>query len=187
MSRILIVDDDEAILKALRRLLALTPLTIAGERCKVAVDCCGSPLEAIEKARDTHYDLVLADYRMPVMNGVKLLKRLREIQPDSARLILSAYADLNGLIDAINDAGISRFIAKPSTDYELVASLGQVLRMRQLALDNQRLADEMRALKGDISAEEIERRRLEALEPGITRVTWGPDGSVLLDDTLHDE
>ena len=191
MSRILIVDDDEAILKALRRLLALTPLTIAGERCKVGVDCCSSPQEAIEQARITHYDLVIADYRMPVMNGVKLLKRLREIQPDAARLILSAYADLNGLIDAINDAGISRFISKPWNDYELVACLGQILTMRQLALENQRLADEMRALKGDVSAEEIERRRLEALEPGITRVTWGPDGSVLIDelpeDTLPDD
>ena len=186
MSRILIVDDDEAILKALRRLLTLTPLTIAGERCKVGVDCCSSPQAAIEQARLTPYDLFVADYRMPVMNGVTLLKRLREIQPDAARLILSAYADLNGLIDAINDAGISRFISKPWNDYELLASLGQVLTMRQLALENQRLADEMRQLKGDASAEEIERRRLEALEPGITRVTWGPDGSVLIDE-LPDE
>ena len=187
MNRILIVDDDEAILKALRRLLALTPLAIGNASRKIAVDCFSSPQLALEKARHTPYDLVLCDYRMPVMNGVAFLKQFREIQPEAARLILSGYADLNGLIEAINAAGISRFISKPWNDYELVATLGQVLSLRELALENQRLADEVRLAKGEISAEEVERKRLEALEPGITQVRWGPDGSVLIDESLLDD
>ena len=40
---------------------------------------------------------------------------------------------------------------------------------------------------GTLSAEELERKRLEAVEPGITQVNWGPDGSVLLDESLFDE
>jgi len=185
--RILIVDDDESILKALRRLLAMTPCTVGEETFKLTVDSCTSPEEALEKARFTPYALVLSDYRMPGMNGVQFLKAFREIQPDASRLILSGYADLNGLIGAINEAGICRFISKPWNDYELTATLGQVLAMRELTQENQRLADQVRLAKGAISAEEIERKRLEAIEPGITHVTWGPDGSVLLDESLLDE
>ena len=184
MSRILIVDDDVLILKALRRMLSMTPCTAEGVSFKLTVDTFSAPQEALEKARHTAYDLVLADYRMPVMDGVQFLTALRKIQPEAARLILSGYADLNGLIGAINEAGISRFIAKPWNDYELVAAIGQALAMRQLSLENQRLADQVRLAVGAISAEEIERKRLEAEEPGITRVLWGADGSVLIDESL---
>ena len=187
MSRVLIVDDDEFILKALRRLLTITPCTAGEESYKLTVECFSSPEDALEKARHTAYDLVLSDYRMPVMNGVQFLKAFREIQPDAARLILSGYADLNGLIGAINEAGINRFISKPWNDYELVSTLGQVLALRELTLENQRLADQARLTMGTISPEEIERKRLEAAEPGITQVNWGPDGSVLLDESLLDD
>jgi len=187
MNRILIVDDDESILKALRRLLLRTPCPAGAETYKLTVDCFSSPQDALEKARHTAYDLALSDYRMPGMNGVEFLKAFRKIQPDAARLILSGYADLNGLIGAINEAGISRFISKPWNDYELVCALGQVLALRELALENQRLADQTRLTMGTISAEEIELKRLESVEPGITQVNWGPDGSVLLDESLLDD
>ena len=187
MNRILIVDDDESILKALRRLLSMTPCTTGEASFTLAIDIFSSPQEALEKARFTAYDLVLSDYRMPVMNGVQFLKAFREIQPDTARVILSGYSDLNGLIGAINEAGISRFIAKPWNDYELVSSIAQILALRELTLENQRLADQARLAMGTISAEEIERKRLEAAEPGITQVNWGPDGSVLLDESLLDD
>ena len=186
MSRVLIVDDDESILKALRRMLSMTSCTVGEETYKLTVDVFSSPQEALEKARYTAYDLVISDYRMPVMNGVQFLKAFREIQPDAARLILSGYADLNGLISAINEAGISRFISKPWNDYELISAIGQALALRELTLENQRLADQTRLTMGTISAEDIERKRLEATEPGITHVNWGPDGSVLLDESLLD-
>ena len=116
------------------------------------------------------------------MNGVQFLKEFRAIQPDTPRVILSGYADLNGLINAINEAGISRFISKPWNDYELVSTVGQLLTLSELTRENERLADQVRLAAGAISAEELERKRLEAEEPGITHVNWGPDGSVLLDD-----
>jgi two-component system probable response regulator PhcQ len=187
MSRILIVDDDVSILKALRRLLTMTPCTAGTATFKLTVDTSALPAEALEKAAHTPYDLVLSDYRMPGLNGVDFLKAWRRLQPDCARLILSGYADLNGLIGAINEAGISRFISKPWNDYELVSTIGQVLALRELTLENQRLANQARLSMGAISAEEIERQRLEAAEPGITQVNWGPDGSVLLDESLLDD
>jgi two-component system probable response regulator PhcQ len=186
MRRILIVDDDEDILRALRRMLSQTPCMIGKESVRLAADYFSSPEEALNKARHTAYALVLSDYRMPAMNGVQFLKAFREIQPDVPRLIISGYADLNGLIDAINEAGISRFIAKPWNDDELLSAFGELLTQNQLTQENQRLADQARLAQGTITAEEIERKRLEASEPGITQVNWGPDGSVLLDESLLD-
>lgn len=184
MSRILIVDDEENILRALRRLLAHTPCS-AGEKVYVPeVDICADPKAALEKARHVRYDVVVSDYRMPGMDGVAFLKEFRKLQPDAARLILSGYADLNGLISAINEVGILRFISKPWNDYELIATLGQALAYQELQAETARLAEEAKAARGDLSAEEIERRRLEAEEPGITQVSWGPDGSVILDPDL---
>ncbi|NMF86926.1 response regulator [Aromatoleum petrolei] len=187
MSRILIVDDEESILKSLRRLLSLTPCMGGGKVYTLQIDTFSSPADALDKSRHTAYDLVLSDYRMPGMDGVQFLKAFREIQPDAARLILSGYADLNGLIGAINEAGISRFLSKPWNDYELVAAIGQALAVRELTLENQRLADQVRVTAGAMSAEELERKRLEAEEPGITKVLWGEDGSVLLDESLLDD
>ena len=187
MTRILIIDDEVAILDALARLLRRTPCVCGDEVFKLTVDSFVSPRQGLAKAACTAYDLVLCDYRMPGLNGVEWLKALRRIQPDTARLIMSGHADLDALVGAINEAGISRFIAKPWNDEELVSILGEVLAQRQQTLENQRLADEARLSEGTASAQEIERRRLEELEPGITRVIWGPDGSVLLDESLLDE
>lgn len=187
MSRILVLDDETPILNALRRLLTRAPCMAGDTVYSLHVDCFTSPAAALVQAGAVSYDLVLCDYRMPEMDGVQFLKAFRAMQPDCARLILSGYADLDGLIAAINDAGISRFLAKPWNDYELLAAIGQALALRDLTLENQRLADEMRLALGRITPQEAERRRLEAEEPGITRVTWGPDGSVMLDETLLDD
>lgn len=188
MSRILLVDDEENILKSLRRLLTMTPCTAGGKVYPLQIDTFSKPREAIEKAFDTRYDLVLSDFRMPDMDGVAFLKEFRELQPNAARLILSGYADLNGLIAAINEAGILRFIAKPWNDYELVTTIAQALAYQDLQNETQRMADAARVAQGQISRQEHERRRLEALEPGITRVNWGADGSVILDpDGLKDD
>jgi YesN/AraC family two-component response regulator len=184
MSRILIVDDEENILRALRRVLAITPCVAGDKTYHLTVDLCLTPEAALVKAGEHAYDLILSDFRMPGMDGVELLKAIRKIQPDAARVILSGYADLNGLVAAINEAQIARFIAKPWSDYDLMATIGQVLAIRELQLENSRIADETRVARGQMDPEELERKRLEAEEPGITQVTWGEDGSVILDPDL---
>lgn len=182
MYRILLVDDEAGIVRALRRLLAHTPVSCNGKVYPLQAEAYTSPVEALDRVAAVRFDLVLSDYRMPGMDGVQFLKRVRDIQPDAVRLILSGYADLNGLIGAINQAAIYRFISKPWNDYELIAALGQALAHRELEIENRRLADEARLAHGAITPQELALRELEALDPGITRVNWGPDGSVIIDD-----
>lgn len=182
MYRIMLVDDEENILKALRRVLAGTPCIYDGVEYKTRVEAFTSPDAALQYARNNAVDLVLSDYRMPGKDGVTFLKEFKEIQPDAARLILSGYADLNALIGAINEAQIYRFLNKPWNDYELVSSIAQALAYRNLTLENLHLADKARVDNGSMTPQELERRRLEEQEPGITKVNWGPDGSVILGD-----
>jgi two-component system, probable response regulator PhcQ len=186
MSRILILDDEEPILKSLNRLLRAVPCRSGDVTFPIEPELFSDPHAAVERARHRSFDLVLTDYRMPAMNGVEFLRQFKVIQPDCARLILSGYSDLNALTRAVNEIGIERFIAKPWNDYELVTSLAQCLSSRALTMENKRLADLARLAAGQLSAEDLERARLEAMEPGITQVNWGPDGSVILDPEFRD-
>ncbi|MBV8501374.1 MAG: hypothetical protein JO006_06635, partial [Paucibacter sp.] len=73
-------------------------------------------------------------------------------------------------------------VSKPWTDFELLSAIQQALSLRELTLENQRLADEVRLQRGLLSAHDAELRRLERMEPGLTRVKWGQDGSFILED-----
>ncbi len=131
MSRILLVDDEQDVLNALRREL----------RSEYEVEALASPKDALTRCGDAVFDLVIADYLMPGMNGVQFLKQFREIQPDAARLILSGHADIQGLLRAINETHIYRFVAKPWETVELKSAIAQALKYCRVLQDNRRLAE----------------------------------------------
>jgi len=180
MSNLLIVDDEPNVLNALRRMCMNRSAVPALPDPHVATFT--SPLDAIEYVRANPVDVVISDYRMPAMDGATFLTMVGKLQPDAARMILSACTDMDGIIRAINHAGILRFVAKPWTDAELRGAIVQILDHRHLALENRRLADEVRRQHGIISRQQFELERLEAETPGITRVRWSEDGGVLLED-----
>ena len=183
MYRIMFVDDEQNILNALRRLFVSPSMQDSGNP-EFQVETFASPQLALRRAEDgVVFDLVISDYRMPEMDGVAFLKAFRQIQPHAERLILSGYADLEALVGAINEAQIFRFISKPWHDYELKAAVAQALAHRDLLRDNQQLADQVRLQIGVISKQEMALRRLEEESPGITKVHWGTDGSVIFDET----
>ena len=115
------------------------------------------------------------------MNGIDFLKMVKGIQPDAVRLVLSASTEFETVVKAVNDAEIFRYIAKPWQSDELVNVIQLAFARRDQVLEERRLAEEQRRKMAEPTPQELEARRLEAEEPGITKVNWGPDGSVRLD------
>lgn len=134
MYRILLIDDDRNVLNALRR-------ELQGD---YAIEAFVNPREALQRCRDGRFDLVIADYRMPEMDGVEFLKRFGELQPDAIRLIISGQADFDALIGTVNEVHIYRFIDKPWDKTELAATLAEALAHREQILGNRRLAEQYR-------------------------------------------
>jgi DNA-binding NtrC family response regulator len=175
----MLVDDEVNILSSLRRaLMAMPEGTFAAP---LVVETFASPQLALARAREVAFDLVISDYRMPEMDGVAFLEKLREFQPNVARMILSGYADLKALIAAINRAEIFRFIGKPWDDHDLALAIRQALDHRALVIENARLADLVRVQQGKLSRTEMAVKRLEERYPGITQVKRQADGSIDLD------
>lgn len=158
--QILVVDDEPNILSAVARDLshrspfqelyavmrheANPELPQDNHRFHFIVETTTSPLEALEQAQLISYDLVISDYRMPGMDGVGFLEEFRKIQPDAARILLSGQADMKALVDAINRSEIYAFIAKPWSEYDLRSTVTQAILYRNMQLENQRLANELK-------------------------------------------
>ena len=117
---------------------------------------------------------------MPEVSGVEFLSILRSMQPDTIRLVLSGYTDLDGLLKAINEAEIYRYITKPWNDYDLRATVNQALVHHETLLENRRLAEQVRAQQQQIDYQQQELLRLERLHPGITQVERDLDGSIII-------
>lgn len=176
LPRILLVDDEPHVLSALQRLLRRE---LAGT---AQVEAHTSPQAALARALEVPFALVVSDYRMPELDGLAFLKAFSELQPRARRLMLSGVTDFDVLVSAVNDVGLDRYLIKPWDDQEMAGALAAALAEQARNEEARRLADERRGELGQLSAEDLERRRLEAEEPGITQVRRGPDGAVHLDD-----
>ncbi|MEW6165552.1 MAG: response regulator [Pseudomonadota bacterium] len=137
---VLVVDDEPNIVNAIRRELNTPPLG----RYRYAVEGFSDPAQALARAREKDFAVVISDYRMPGMTGLDFLKALYEIQPDCARLVLSGQTDMDALVRMINETHIYRFIPKPWTSYFLKSSIGQAVDFRQAARRNRQMADVLR-------------------------------------------
>lgn len=173
MCRILLVDDEENILHALRRSLAAEGYEIESYDC---------PKTALKRAQTITFSLAITDYRMPGMDGVFFLTALKHLQPDAARIMLSAYADLDGLLGAINEARIFRFITKPWLDYDLKTTVAHALNHQKILAENRRLADQVRAQQEELARQRKAIEQLEQVYPGITRVVRDQDDAIILAD-----
>ena len=174
MYSILIVDDEENIVNALKRSLRKVP--------EWEVETFTSSVEALNYAKSFSFDLFVSDFRMPEMDGVEFLTKIKEIQPDAARIILSGYTDFDGLIGAINQAEIFRFISKPWNDYELILTIDQALKYKNILIENNNLEKELREQKEKLNITNKILAKLEQQTPGITKVNWSTDGSIETDD-----
>jgi response regulator RpfG family c-di-GMP phosphodiesterase len=121
---ILLVDDEEIVLASLKSLLAL-------EADYPVVDFL-SPRQALEYAGSHEVSVVISDFLMPEMDGIGFLARLRELRPDTIRIILTGYADKENAIKAINEVGIFQYIEKPWDNDELLIVIRNGLEKQRL-------------------------------------------------------
>ena len=101
---VLIVDDDENVLSGIKRQLY-------GKYDLATASSGQEALEILKKRTDYH--VVISDYKMPGMNGIELLGKTRKLSPETVRMMLTGQADMEAIVNVINEGNIFRFLTKP--------------------------------------------------------------------------
>ncbi|HRD35312.1 MAG TPA: EAL domain-containing protein [Rhodocyclaceae bacterium] len=117
---LLLVDDEIGILNALSRLLRREGYTIL---------TTSSPVEALELLARNTIQVVISDQRMPEMSGTEFLSRVRMLHPDTIRIVLTGYTDLESVTGAINRGAIYKFLTKPWDDDQLRELIREAFRI----------------------------------------------------------
>jgi response regulator RpfG family c-di-GMP phosphodiesterase len=127
---ILIVDDEEIVLVALRD-------TLLREGYKVVA----SPhaVHALSILQEQKFSVVISDHQMPMITGLDFLAQVKQIQPDATRILITAVLSLGTVIDAINKGEIYRFVVKPWLREELLATVRNAAQRYELIRSNSRL------------------------------------------------
>lgn len=142
--QLMILDDDQNVLHALQRELGGAGVRRRFGLYQLEVHSFDQVEAALQAAREQQFDVVISDYAMPGMNGIKFLHLFREAQFDTVRILLSGTTDMEVFVAAVNTAGVNYFIAKPWSDYELRGAIDRALSYRELALENRFLAEMLR-------------------------------------------
>jgi eukaryotic-like serine/threonine-protein kinase len=124
-ARVLFVDDEERILTALK--------TIFRSRYHVLTAANGQ--EALDFIGKFKIPVIVSDQRMPGMQGVELLRRARELSPDSVRILLTGYSDLASIVGSINEGEVYRFISKPWDNQDLQLIISEAVEIGQHMID----------------------------------------------------
>lgn len=159
--QVLVVDDEPNMLSAIARdmnargnwhdllmsMLQQVDPTIPLERrdLRFNVVTATSPVMALERAKQFNYDVVISDYLMPEMDGLRFLEAFRKIQPDAARILLSGQANKDVLVKAINNSEIYGYISKPWHEYALISTLSKAIDYHDLLRENRLLAKQAKA------------------------------------------
>jgi diguanylate cyclase (GGDEF)-like protein/PAS domain S-box-containing protein len=115
----LLVDDEQNILNALRRLF---------RREGYRIITASSGAEALELLAVNPVQVIISDQRMPEMSGVEFLSKVKELYPQTVRMVLSGYSDLSAVTGAINKGAIWKYISKPWDDESLVQEVRSAFR-----------------------------------------------------------
>lgn len=144
-ARVLVVDDEPMNLELLERTLhrRYDVLTAAGPEAALTL-----------LKRNTDVAIILCDYRMPGMNGTQLLEESMKYTPTAKRVIITGYADADGIIEAINRGQIHYFVKKPWNHQELQRTIDQLVHVHRLEEENRMLVAELRRANEELLAKE---------------------------------
>lgn len=172
--RFMIVDDEQNIVDALTRILR--------KRKDWEIETYTSASQALKRARSASFELFIADYCMPEMNGVEFLARTKELRPDAIRIILSGHANLDALMAAINQAEIYRYICKPWHHHDITTTIDQALLHYNILVENRCLADQVRRQQKELDKRKAAIDKLREYSTKLVNVDWSADGSIMLND-----
>src|SRR6476660_5541041 len=138
-ARILLVDDDAALLDALPEALRL-------RMNGVQIDTSETAIDALERIRETDYDAIVSDIKMPGMDGLALLHEIRELRPATPTLMITGHGERDLAVQAL-PRGAYACVQKPIDRDYFVASLERAIKLRGLdrEVEQQRLALERHA------------------------------------------
>lgn len=157
---ILLVDDETSILRSLKRMLRQEPYI---------VKTANTPNKAIDMARNDNFHVIISDYRMPGMNGVDMFLEINKQSPDSVKIILSGYADMSIITDALNQEYIDKYILKPWNENSLKREITNSIDHCRLVQTNKQLHEKVlnqnkELLKINEHLEDLVRQRTTKLE-----------------------
>ncbi len=157
---ILIVDDDPNVIQSVSELL----------RQEHAVLGATGGDDGLRVLDEQPVDVVMSDQRMPSISGVDFLRQVRERHPDVTRLLVTAYADVRTVIDAINQGHVYRYIAKPWDPDDLRGVIREACERHDLVVDRRRLLDELQTKNADLERANAELQRVSDLKTSFIRV-----------------
>lgn len=138
-TKVLCVDDERSVLDGYRRAL----------RKKYQITIAVGPEEGLKELQNNGpFAVVVSDMRMPVMNGAEFLARVKKLEPDTVRIILTGYADAETAVAAVNEGGLFRFLTKPCPPEHLALALDDALEHHRLVRAEKELLE--RTLHGSV-------------------------------------
>jgi DNA-binding NtrC family response regulator len=131
---ILVVDDEELLAKSVIQILG-------SEGYPVTMEMRGR--SALQTLKRNRADIILADLKLPDMDGLELLREIKQLHPDTLVIMITGFATVNSSVEAIQ-AGAYDYIPKPFTATQLRILIGRAAQQVQLARDNALLRDQLR-------------------------------------------
>jgi signal transduction histidine kinase len=153
---LLVVDDQEAVIASVVELF-LGRYRVLGAR---------NVEEALSLIRQDKIAVVMADQRMPRVSGSELLAQIATLEPDVTRILMTAYADIDAVMQAINQGKIYYYVSKPWDPTELEAIIDKAVEYHDLVCERRRLIAELRQANNELEAK-VQARTWELQEKNI--------------------
>jgi DNA-binding NtrC family response regulator len=149
---VLIVDDEEMVIASLKAFLQL--------ETDFNVQTFTDPEDAARFAERNLVDVAISDYLMPKMNGIQLLARLKELQPEASRVLLTGHADKQSAIQAINQVALFQYLEKPWDNAQLLLVVKSGVERARLFRDLREKVDELDS--AHTSLKTVQKRLIQA-------------------------
>ncbi|MDP2755462.1 MAG: response regulator [Nitrospirota bacterium] len=137
--KLLIVDDEPDMLKLLSMIIR--------EKTPYEVTTTNNPLEALDFVKKGGFDIVIADLKMPGLDGIELLDAVKRVDQDIPVIIITAYGTVESAAETIEKGGFD-FITKPFRKEQILMTIDKALKWLKLQKENKMLKDQLKSKGG---------------------------------------